>query len=420
VRELTKVLVVAPFWGQPQHVGVYRVDRFVRWLSGRGVKIVLVRAGRSDHAEDTPWGIEITIRDPLGLYPESEKAGDTTAATARRPNRLRRLAAYLLFNPDPSVLWARRVFAHPLVLWYGHGSDLVLSSSPPESAHVASYALAKRLGVGLIIDMRDGWLDEPLKPLLQRSRLQRLREGRLEKRILRFARYIFVTSEVWRDLLEQRLPFTRDKVTVLTNGYPPGFEKIAPSCQKKGWPRRITLLHAGRFSGSDSTRRVKHVLAPLLSGISTLDYKGDVVFLGMLEPEDLQDVAFWRSQFEAKGWSLAVRPPLPRQEMLDLLVQADGLLLLSASRAAIPSKLFEYIPTGRPILAITRQGSAVWNLSNGLPQAFLLDYTQPQKAASAVADFLLACATADYTWVVPPEFTEECLSQTFLRTIEKL
>ena len=43
-----KIMIIAPFWGHPPHLGIIRVDRFVRWLSAQEVQIVVVRAGLGD------------------------------------------------------------------------------------------------------------------------------------------------------------------------------------------------------------------------------------------------------------------------------------------------------------------------------------------------------------------------------------
>jgi len=409
-----KVVIVAPFWQQPHHVGVYRIDRFIRWLSVRKVQIILVLAGSSDQAQQMSWGMQIIIRDPLGLYKDIVP-GNTVSTPMRRPNRLRRLIANLIFNPDPTVVWARRAAGHPLVVEHGEGADFVLSSNPPESAHVASYLLAKRLHAKLIVDMRDGWLDEPLKPLLQYSSLQRLREGRLENRILREANHIFVTSENWQLLLKQRLPFTGDKTTVLTNAYPPHTMKSCCYESKKTVPKRLTLIHAGRFSGSRNTQRVELLLKPLLCSILDMETKGNIVFIGRLEPSDLNEIACWKPQFELAKWSLEVYPPVSRAEVIKHLHQADGLLLLSASYAAIPSKLFEYLPTGKPILSLTPVDSAVCKLSKNIPQIFSLDYTQPLYDNCTVHGFISACSAGIYNYEIPTDFTEDILSETFYK-----
>jgi hypothetical protein len=405
-----RIMIVAPFWGHPQHVGVSRVDRFIRWLSERGVDIVLVRAGGADGVKRPAWGTEVTIRDPLRLYREAGD-GASPAGAGRRPSPLRRRLAYAVFCPDPTVVWARRAAGHPLVL--GQGRDLagVLSSSPPESAHLASSVIAARLRTDLVIDLRDGWLDEPLKPNLCASRLRRWREGRREARILRHAGSIFVTSTAWKDLLEERLPFTRGKTVVLTNGYPVADRPDGGN--RRGPPGALRLLYAGRLTGSRKLQRAEHLLGPLLAGVRKAGVGGEVVFLGNLEPEDLVAIGRWRPRFEDARWSIEIVPHVPREDMMRRLRQADGLLLLAISQAAIPGKLFEYLPAGRPILAVTPQGSAVWKVGKAIGQVYLADHARPADAESAAAGFVSACASGNFRWELPPDFSEERLGEIF-------
>lgn len=406
-----KVMIVAPFWGQSAHVGVYRIDRFVRWLSAEGLQVILVKAGSVDAERKTSWGVEITVRDPLGLYRDAPK-DNIAEKPVRQPNKLRRFTAYLLLNPDPGIIWARRAARHPKVIEYGNGARWIVSSSPPESAHVGAAILAKRLNAKLIVDMRDGWLDEPLKPLLRISRLQRWREGRLERAVLQQAYKIFVTSPVWQTLLEGRLTFTKEKVAVLTNGYPPEEWFDLKPMRKRSVDEPLRLLHTGRFTGSSLSRKVSCLLEPLLCGLGGEGSHGVVTLLGRLESVDREEVGQWLPRFESRGWSIEVKDAVPRDEMMALLGQADGLLLLSASQAAIPSKLFEYLPSGKPIFAATLESSAVWQICQSLPQVFLIDYTQPDH--EVVQSFISACKTMKNRYEVPAQFSETVLSQIFL------
>ncbi len=403
-----KAVIFAPFWNNLQHVGQYRVDRFVRWFGHRSVQVVVVGAGATDDVQQMLWGWRITVADPLGIY-----GTPSASPPARRPNHLRRLLAYLVFNPDPTIVWATRSARHPLVLEYGAGADLVLASSPPESSLIGAAALACSLKTKFVADMRDGWLDEPLKPLLKHFPAQRWREARLEAAVLRQANYIFVTSDNWRDMLIRRLPFTRDKTTVLTNGYP---LYMPPKAQ----PREpLTLLHTGRFVGSSGKRRAALLLSILLPGLRTSPSTGEILLLGDLEAADWQDISHYKPQVEAVGWALIAQSPIPRQAMLDLLPSSAGLLLLSASDAAIPSKLFEYLLAGRPILSLSPKDSAVWRLTNQLPQVFSVDYAVPRQAETVVRDFLTASASREQQYPLPMAFSEQHLENSFFRSLNE-
>ena len=414
---MKKAVIFAPFWRQAGHVGNNRVDRFVRWLAEDGFHVVMIRAGSVDGRREEPWGTEITVRDPMGLYRDASPTG--IEPSARKPNKLRRALSYWLFNPDPSVVWARVVARHPSVLEAAAEAAFILSSSPPESAHVGAWKLSRRLGLPHIVDMRDGWLDEPLKPLLRTSAFKRWQEARLEARILRDASAIQVTSDVWQELLCKRLPELINKVTVLTNGYPP------PSTPSLGWTVSArndagrVLVHAGRFLGSRLTQSPSLLLQPLLETVKRQAGGGTIKLIGSLTAEELEIIEPFAAPFTELGWRIECPGSMPRHELLQLLPQANGLLLLSASRAAIPSKLFEYIPTGRPILVVTEKDSATWRICAALPQATLIDIANDSDINSALEQFISNASSPELNSDMPDEFGEARLREVFLQHVPR-
>ena len=412
-----KLMIIAPFWGSPSHVGVYRVDRFIRWLSGAEIEIILVTAGAEDSVVKTTWGTEIMVRDPLMLY-RGVSGDNFMPVPSRKPNRLRRMASYILFNPDPTVVWARKAAHNAEVIKHGQDVKWILSSSPPESTHVASYLLARRLNAELIIDMRDGWLDEPLKPLLIKSHVRRWQEGRMERRILERAGRIFVTSKVWKGLLKNRTSSIAERITVLTNAYPDILPLSAKRDSERG-SNHLTLLHTGRFTGSRPSQKISHLLSPLFSGITVSSITGKIILLGQLTQEDMIDVDVWKERFESLNWHLDVRKAVPREEMFRMIEKADGLLMLSASNAAVPSKFYEYIPTGKPILAATLRESAVWEMSKNIPQVVGVAYEDSDKndMIEQIKIFLTWCRQKEIKIKIPEEYTEDYLRNIFLKKI---
>jgi len=407
-------VIPAPYWGQPGHLGWTRVSRFVRWLGEAGVGSVVARAGSTDRVDDAEFGEIVTVRDPLGFYRDLPEGG--AAIPLRRKSRLRRTIAYLLLVPDPLVPWSRRAARHPLVLDRARGAELVLASSPPESAHVAAAALATRLQARLVVDLRDGWLDEPMIPLLEGSRLQRARHRRIERRILRRAERIFVTSGHWRSLLCGRLPFTSAKTTVLTNACPRAEELHSKNVDRPPG-RPLTLLYTGKISSSRPERRVAQLMSPLLAGLgANAPAVGRLVFVGNLDGDEQAELEAWRDSLAALGWTLEIRRPVPRDAALRLVGSADGLLLLSSSMASLPAKLFDYLPSGRPILVVAPEGSAIAEVVEGLPQVVPVSESG-SLATAAVRGFLSRCQERDPEWAVPESLSEEHVRAVFLRAL---
>lgn len=408
-----KAVIFAPFWRQKDHVGNNRVDRFVRWLAETGYKVVMIRAGSADGERQEFWGREITVRDPMGLYRDTIP-GPATHVSPRKPNKLRRALAYWLFNPDPTIIWARAAARHTLALQAMQGATFILSSSPPESAHVGAWLLSRRIGVPHIVDMRDGWLDEPLKPLLLTSTFRRWKERRLERRILHDSTAILVSSDTWQMLLSGRYPSLTSKIHVLTNGYPQHTMASQPFPPKKP-DDELVLIHAGRFLGSRLTQSPDLLLTPLLRNLSNHPATGVVQLIGPLSNNELKIIEPFKTLFRAIGWRIECPGTIPRSELLDLLPKAEGLLLLSASHAALPSKIFEYIPTGRPLFVVTEKGSATWNLCESLPQATMIDIAT-NIAGSAGNE--KNCFYEKTSFSVPDDYSEHELSLQFTRFVK--
>lgn len=399
----SRCIIFAPYWRLPGYVGDYRVDRYIRWLADRGDEVVLVRGGDGDDVVSTSWGVEVTIKDPLGVI-----RSDALSRT-RRPNLVRRSVANFLFNPDAIIAWGRRAIAHPEVLRFAEEARWILSTSPPESPHLAASLLARRVGAAHIVDMRDGWLDEPLKEQLQTSKLRRWREGRLESAVLRRASCIFVTSDGWREMLQVRMPAVREKIAVLTNAYP----QAKLLTERPPMNGSLTLLYTGRLRGSRQSQQAAYILEPLLAGLKLCNERGVVRFVGELSSEDKHDLAQFEKGFAECGWRIEAHPPVSRTELYAMIAVADGLLLLSASRLPIPSKVFDYILARRPILSMCPSGSSTWRIVEDLPQSFLVDLQEAIGARDTVRAFLKACCDRDISSLVPEQYSERYLKRVF-------
>ena len=140
---------------------------------------------------------------------------------------------------------------------------------------------------------------------------------------------------------------------------------------------------------------------------------GRVVFVGNLDRDERTCLEGLTGALIALGWTLEVRPAVPRVEALRLIGSADGMLLLSSSMASLPAKLFDYLPSGRPILMVAPEGSAVWEVAEELPQAVPVS-GGGSHAIVAVRSFLARCQEPDPEWAVPESFSEDYVRAVFL------
>jgi len=402
-------LVVAPHFRHAGHLGGIRVGRFRAWASGEGRRIDVIRAGSTDDVIEDLRGRIVTVRDPFGFYRDpKEVPGDGVPPSPRRRNLVRRVIAYLLFVPDPMMFWGRRVLRSPLC------EDLpqpswVLASSPPESSLVIARRIAERKRARLILDLRDGWMDESMIPLIGCT-IQKYRQLRHERRTLRRASTIIVNSEGWKDAISLRYPDLESRITVLPNGCPDDFP--SPAAFPAG-EAPLRLMYAGRISSS----RPERDTGELMRFLSThLEGTGHLVFRGNFQVDEIRILESFRSGISDRGWVLEVLPPVSRRLLWEEFGRCHGLVLYSPSRASIPAKFFDYIGAGMPILALTPSESALSRLSGEVPQLFPVD---PVREGRGVPEFLDACRRGCPARI-PDIFREEKLKEQFLKLLRRV
>jgi glycosyltransferase involved in cell wall biosynthesis len=245
-----------------------------------------------------------------------------------------REVAVRLAVPDRFVVWVPAAIAASRRV--GANLELVVSTGPV-SAHLVARAVVRDRP--WLVDCNDLW---SLNPDRTNGPLRDAVDAAMEQRVLRRATRLTTVSEPMREELEHR---HRKPVTVLYSGFEAA-EFPPPGPRAAGDARR--LLFAGTLYG-------KQDLTPLLRALAQGRREGwlsperlEINFIGRLSD---------RAALEADRFGVAdfvtTSEPIPRDQLLRLMVDADALLLPSlhdTDRNALPMKLFEYIGAKRPII----------------------------------------------------------------------
>ena len=159
------------------------------------------------------------------------------------------------------------------------------------------------------------------------------------------------------DLLQLAYPQCAGKMTSITNGYDPEEFEVNPVPPLSR--STIEIVHTGTIYASRSPN-------PLLEAVEHLDPAAlagrtlRVRFIGCLVYEDQKNEI--ENQVRALvNASVSLEGQVPFLRSIRAMVEADLLLLLDTPgrRAGVPSKLYEYIGAGRPILALAELDSDV-------------------------------------------------------------
>lgn len=299
----------------------------------------------------TAWALAMNLQ----LRP-----GDSLEVFTTRPNRYASFAP-----PSPTLQQDGAMVVHRFDLpahrsgfidqsrafiWYavqvwrhsrGKHYDLVCATSSRLMTAVLASWMARRYRARLFLDIRDlfvdaigdllPWWTRPLRPVF--SALERFAFSR--------AQHINLVSAGFFPYVKQRYP--EADLSVITNGIDDEFLDWKPTTTRQKAQRRVQVLYAGNIGDGQRLHVVLPELARRLSSTHEFHVVGD----GGARHRLIEST----SHLENVRWA----PPVSRLALLDLYREADVLFLhladVPAFRKVLPSKLFEYLSTGKPILA---------------------------------------------------------------------
>jgi glycosyltransferase involved in cell wall biosynthesis len=393
-----RIVLVSRFF-PPQHsVGGRRIQRMAEYFAGRGWRVSVVTA-RDRHAGAAAHravelgmpGVRVTYatapRNPVPLSSprpgiERSSSGAGRSGGARLKAALRAIRDLFVF-PDDSNLWIVTSYLASRREIGRAGHVFVLTSAPPASSHAVGVLLKRAFGsrVTWLADFRDPYL-YPERDYGRRvvDRMHR----RLFRRILADADYLLATTAgTLRTFAQGGTEATRAKGICLPNGILPGlFEGVAPEVLAPG---KATFTHLGDL---DYDHRNPE---PLLRAFGELIREGRVA-AEQFEVHFFGEEGRWEGRSVASlarthgcAQSVFLHEHVEYRRALSIMKGSSVLVLLAESQPlSIPAKTYEYLASGRPVLAFTEAGSATDELVRGIPAIQVVTARRPDEVKAGL------------------------------------
>ena len=288
------------------------------------------------------------VKAALGLAPRTSLHSGLRGLSSRVVRRVARDTREWVLFPDGYRAWSRRCAA-AVASWLATNScDVLISTAPPWSTHMAAKeALGSKAGPGpiWIEDCRDLLV---ANPHYRFGRVRRWRDRRLEGGLLARADAVTVTTREMGRILSEAYP--RVRIVPVYNGYDE--RALAPERRRSPEDARLTFTHAGNLY--EGRRSALPLLRSVASLISTGDIDRSRVCLQFAGPPD----ATLRDAVEELGLAdvVRLRGIVPRSDVPKMLEQSDVLLVIMwdpvREASLIPAKTFEYVAARRLILAL--------------------------------------------------------------------
>ena len=356
---MKRLLVLAYFYPPLAGGGVPRVLSFTRYLPEHGWACTVVCAGEHDYwvrdeslLAAVPAATEV-IRVPggSGLAAVLRLRGASTQG--RRSSTgfaaLRALSDWFLL-PDSYAGWANRAVRAASARIAAGGIDAVLSSSPPDSVHLAAARVVRAAPRRLpwIADFRDPWIGSHFRT--PPTPWHAARHAAMEASVTGGADLVLAASRTHHDALAARTQARPARLLHLPNGFEPaGATAAGPGPA----PDVFRIVFTGSLSLMEDAGTLLTAVQQMLRDEPAVRSRLRVDLAG---PYD----SVWAARIAALGLGDVVHlpGPLAHADARTLQGAADVLMLWKPHgegfRTMVPGKLYEYLDSGRPIVALLR------------------------------------------------------------------
>jgi glycosyltransferase involved in cell wall biosynthesis len=358
---MKKVLLITYYWPPAGGPGVQRWLRFVTYLRDYGLEPVLyipdnpvyplldtslldevppdIRIYRNKISEPMQWAGRFLKKDVRRI--------STGIISEHKPSLAERVLIWIrgnFFIPDARILWVRPSVAFLKKVLKTENIDTIVTTGPPHSLHLIGLNLKRETGIKWVADFRDPWTSIGYHKKLRLGPLARNKHKRLEKQVLNTADKLLVTSSTTGRELEE---ITTQPVRVITNGY----EATDYSEESPEPDRLFTLSHIGSLLSGRNPEALWMALQQLTEENKEFRMSFRLRFAGVVSPEVLESI-----RNHGLEPYLELLEYMPHSRIIKIQRQSQILLLIEINshetRGILPGKLFEYLASKRPVLAV--------------------------------------------------------------------
>ncbi len=398
---MKKVLIITYYWPPSGGSGVQRWLKMSKYLSGMGWLPVIYTAENAEYPVEDPsmekevppeaTVIKRPIVEPYNAYKKfmgikkEKKIKAGFLSTEEKPFLKENIARWVrgnLFIPDARCFWVKPSVKYLLSYLKKDPVDAIISTGPPHSMHLIGKHLHEKTGIPWIADFRDPWTEIDFYEELKLSRWADKKQHRLEKEVLTGATE--VVSIGWT--MAKNLAKTRKGlVEVIPNGFDFEGEK---SLTEQRLTDKFTLTHIGITPPS---RNVDMLWATLSDMINEVDSFADRFLLKFIGPIDIS-IKTSLNKYHLDKYTETIGH-IAHDRIIGEQCSSQVLLLLinntPNSKSILTGKLYEYLFSGRPILAIGPVDGDAGRIIKETNAGDIVDYSDKEGLKTKITDLFM-------------------------------
>lgn len=393
-----KVLIITYYWPPAGGPGVQRWLKFIKYLPQFDIEPIVYIPKNPNYpiidnslVDEIPKDltiIEQPIVEPYKLASKFSKGQSDTISKGIIPDKkkqsvMQRLMLFVrgnFFIPDARKKWVKPSVNYLSTYIRDYGIDTIITTGPPHSLHLIGEQLKSRLDIKWIADFRDPWTTIGYHNKLKLTTIAKRKHKFLETKVLNTADSIVVTSN---NTKQNFLSLTEKPISVITNGY--DYESIG----NVELDAKFSLSHIGSLLSDRNPEVLWKVLEELVSANKIFSSMLQLNFVGSVSKEVLRSLEVYNlSQYVNLIGYVPHIDAIKHQKKSQvlLLIEIDS----EETKCIIPGKLFEYMISNRPILAIGPKGSDVDGILRSTNTGNYFLYSDYEAIKEAVLDMFQA------------------------------
>tara|TARA_Y100000766_G_scaffold275064_1_gene277691 strand:+ start:1111 stop:2403 length:1293 start_codon:yes stop_codon:yes gene_type:complete len=357
---MKKVLIITYYWPPGSGPGVQRFLKFSKYFREFGWEPVILTVDNGSYPsidqsleEDIPNCLHIYRSksfEPFRWYNilkgKSLKNASVGAIGLQSPSFFQRIALYVranFFIPDARVGWNRFAIRKARTIFKEHKIDAIISTGPPHSSHLIANTLKNVYNKTWIADLRDPWTTVFYNAYFPRNKKTKKKDKQLEDLVLKNADSVSVVSQGMYDEFSDRV----NDVSLIYNG----FDDDDFKGLKKVKDDKFTIAYVGNFKPNQNVVLVWECLKELCDKNTQFKTDLNISLTGNIDSSVVNSL-----NENGLKEQLSIESFAAHHTAVQRMLNASLLLFIipvsERNHLIITGKLFEYLATGNPILAI--------------------------------------------------------------------
>ena len=252
-----------------------------------------------------------------------------------------------LFIPDMKILWKNKSIDFIENYLSKTKIDVVITTGPPHSLHLIGYELKKRLNIKWISDFRDPWVNLNYLNRFHLLPSVKRRHKKLRDKVLINSSSVIVTSEKLKKLYKEIAP----NIFKITNGY--DYEYSTVNIDSK-----FSISHIGSLYPERNPKYLWDIIDEICINNEEFRSNLQINFIGNTSEKIIKYLS-------NKTFNSCIKffDYVDYKRAIEFMCSSQILLMVEVndndSSYAIPGKLFDYLNSKRPIIAIGPDKSEV-------------------------------------------------------------